>query len=124
MDVINDEQCGFRRKGRIVGGKTAAPGAWPWQVRLGYWRKPFFGGTLINKQWVLTSSHAFGHERNNIPPKFVRVVLGDLDRNVTEGKAFLTNLFCISTNRRRFWTLRCMSTPEKSTCNHACLRYL
>eukprot|EP00112_Aurelia_sp_Birch-Aquarium-sp1_P016018 Seg3591.1 transcript_id=Seg3591.1/GoldUCD/mRNA.D3Y31 product="Serine protease 30" protein_id=Seg3591.1/GoldUCD/D3Y31 len=92
VDVINDEQCGFRGKSRVVGGKAATAGAWPWQVRLSYWKEPIFGGTLINKQWVLTSSHAFGNEKNNIPPKYFRVVLGDLDRDVTEAYETVRNV--------------------------------
>jgi secreted trypsin-like serine protease len=49
----------------IVGGKTAADGAWPWQVRL-LWHADvdtgFCGGSFITEQWVLTAAHCLVEE--------------------------------------------------------------
>ncbi|KAG8524915.1 Chymotrypsinogen B, partial [Galemys pyrenaicus] len=43
---------------RIVNGKAAFPGSWPWQVSLqdsnGF---HFCGGSLINESWVVTAAH-------------------------------------------------------------------
>ena len=44
----------------VVGGKTAAEGAWPWQVRLldtFDTNSGFCGGSFITEQWVLTAAH-------------------------------------------------------------------
>ncbi len=44
----------------IVNGLQAAPGSWPWQVRLyrtGSDEKGICGGSLIAPQWVLTAAH-------------------------------------------------------------------
>ncbi|XP_070708147.1 chymotrypsin-like protease CTRL-1 [Pempheris klunzingeri] len=49
---------------KIVGGKNATAGSWPWQVSVHV--KTFSasqhicGGTLISDQWVLTAAHCIG----------------------------------------------------------------
>ncbi|XP_037373958.1 chymotrypsinogen 2-like [Talpa occidentalis] len=43
---------------RIVNGKDARPGSWPWQVSLQDHRGLHFcGGSLINENWVITAAH-------------------------------------------------------------------
>ena len=43
---------------RIIGGREADPGRWPWQiVLLNKYREAFCGGTLIHPRWIMTASH-------------------------------------------------------------------
>lgn len=47
---------------RIVGGESARPGEFPWQVSIGFQRADgsifsFCGGSLIAPDWVLTAAH-------------------------------------------------------------------
>ncbi|XP_013792862.1 transmembrane protease serine 6-like [Limulus polyphemus] len=48
---------------RIVGGRDAIPGSWPWQVSLRVRElEPYShqcGGSLINRQWMVTAAHCF-----------------------------------------------------------------
>uniref|UniRef100_A0A8D0B5R9 Peptidase S1 domain-containing protein n=1 Tax=Salvator merianae TaxID=96440 RepID=A0A8D0B5R9_SALMN len=44
---------------RIVGGQSAADGSWPWQVSILKNSEHHCGGSLIDKQWVLSAAHCF-----------------------------------------------------------------
>ncbi|XP_054724910.1 chymotrypsinogen B-like [Uloborus diversus] len=62
---LNGLKCGLTPKTpdlrsllRIIGGREASRGSWPWQVTiLNKYREPFCGGTLLSQGWVLTAAH-------------------------------------------------------------------
>lgn len=55
---LSPKSNGLRNLLRIIGGREAEKGSWPWQVTiLNKFREPFCGGTLLNEQWVLTAAH-------------------------------------------------------------------
>jgi secreted trypsin-like serine protease len=64
----------------VVGGKTAADGAWPWQVRLldaADVNTGFCGGSFITEQWVLTAAHCLVDEgENGLVPRAAPVFVG------------------------------------------------
>lgn len=77
---------------RIVGGREANKGEWPWQVsvrlthpqagKIGHW----CGGVLLNEQWVLTAAHCIINPLFVLPqPVFWKIRLGEHRQKLTEG---------------------------------------
>lgn len=66
-NIPSVSECGVRplmqKSGRIVGGKGATFGEWPWQVLvrestwLGLFTKNKCGGVLITSRYVITAAH-------------------------------------------------------------------
>ena len=66
-------QQGCGKKGpshtRIVGGKNAKPGDWPWQVNFDYKYNTgnpghYCGGILITQEWIISAAHCFFNDQN------------------------------------------------------------
>lgn len=71
---------------RVLNGKIAADGAWPWQVALmrvdvqNNLLSQFCGGSMIQDQWVLTAAHCVVEERDDgyyvTNPDEMRIMVG------------------------------------------------
>jgi secreted trypsin-like serine protease len=75
---IQTRQCGtmqsfFSTDSRIVGGVTASDFAWPWQVYISLNGQFICGGTLIDRQHVVTGAHCIVGQSDNANDFLVRV---------------------------------------------------
>lgn len=75
VQTTSNEVCGYNKDNRypkIVGGKDAIHGQFPWTVSIKLNKRHHCGGSLINRQWILTAAHCLA--RNN--PSSYTVKLG------------------------------------------------
>lgn len=84
---ITDGKCGVTKydlayeDNRIVGGKTAKQGQFPWQVQVQKYNSHWCGGTLLDDQWVVSAAHCF-EDRTMSRYKFV---LGQHNKYYSDG---------------------------------------
>ena len=55
---------------RIISGKNATHGTWPWQVSIKYGKKLLCGGVLISPKHVLSAAHCFA----DVPRRFMKLL--------------------------------------------------
>jgi len=85
--TVTDGSCGktkydsYRADGRIVGGRQAKKGEFPWQVQVQKYGSHWCGGTLLDDQWVLSAAHCFEDTRMSI----YQFVLGQHNKFTNEG---------------------------------------
>ncbi|XP_054464661.1 transmembrane protease serine 11D [Anoplopoma fimbria] len=77
----SEDSCGQRPlvaspgMSRIVGGREAPEGAWPWQVSIQIQSRHHCGGTIVSNLGVLTATHCF-YKYLKISRSLFRVVAG------------------------------------------------
>ena len=90
---LSSSSCGLPNNGtvvrRIVGGRKALPGEFPYQVALQSWSlwsgyQFFCGGSIINEYWVLTAGHCIRGQSI----RGLRIIVGTTKQQNHEGNSF------------------------------------
>ena len=87
--MLLSASCGQRPGGsRIVGGQTATPNSWPWQLSLRMNNVHIWGASLINNMWAVTPAHCV--DRISDPNKY-SLMAGKLTILITISIMFFTD---------------------------------
>ncbi|KAM9253032.1 transmembrane protease serine 2 [Dugong dugon] len=77
-------ECGVTtkvtRESRIVGGKNASLGDWPWQVSLNVQGVHVCGGSIITPEWIVTAAHCVEGSLSN--PRYWTAFAGILRQSL------------------------------------------
>ncbi|XP_016529116.1 acrosin [Poecilia formosa] len=63
--AASNQSCGKRKlagppgASRIIGGRDAPEGAWPWQASIQFLGTHFCGGTIISSKWIVSAAHCY-----------------------------------------------------------------
>jgi len=82
--VPSNKGCGVPRiqNTRVIAGKDAVRGSWPWQILMLFAGRPICGGTLINPTTVVTAAHCVAGKET--PASRFKVRVGDHSMQTTE----------------------------------------
>lgn len=70
-EMLTNKCCGrqlfnsIRAGNRIMNGKNAQMGAWPWQASMQWQGKHHCGASLISSRWLLSAAHCFANKTNS-----------------------------------------------------------
>uniref|UniRef100_A0A3B3QRC3 Ovochymase 2 n=1 Tax=Paramormyrops kingsleyae TaxID=1676925 RepID=A0A3B3QRC3_9TELE len=99
-------KCGFPQEEnilsrwlRIVGGKEAKYGSYPWMVSVRSKGIHFCGGAILTDRWVLSAAHCFStHSKESL--KNIDLVVGEHDQTVLDADEQVLNVEAIKVHEK------------------------
>ncbi|XP_074648070.1 chymotrypsinogen A-like [Tubulanus polymorphus] len=78
-NAVGSSQCGISSGGwRIISGSQSAQAQWPWQVSLHFTGQHVCGGTLINKNTIVTAAHCVAIQGGMVS-RYWSAVIGEIN---------------------------------------------
>ena len=113
--LVNAQPVEKHREKRIVGGKAVPkPGKWPWIATLIHNKTQYCSGSIIDRQWIVTTAHCFNSKYSSTKAEdwLVKVGKHDLSKHEIHEQSFQVKRIIQHPNYTSAWEKFKVDEPD------------